>query len=78
MLAMSDLQPGESARVLALKGLKPSFRQQLMAMGLTRGSEFKLLRVAPLGDPFEILVRGSTFCLRRSEVSELPVERVTV
>lgn len=43
-------------------------------MGLTQGAEFTVLKVAPLGDPIEILLRGYRLCLRRNETHGVVVE----
>lgn len=49
----------------------PSQVQRLMMMGLTPGTSFTVVRVAPLGDPIEIKVRGFNLSLRREEASGL-------
>ncbi|MCW5935869.1 MAG: FeoA domain-containing protein [Fimbriimonadaceae bacterium] len=49
---------------------------RLMEMGLTPGTEFTVLKIAPLGDPFEIDLRGGRVCLRRREAECLTVEPV--
>ncbi len=46
-------------------------------MGLTLGTEFTLVRIAPLGDPIEISVRGFSLILRKNEAKILKLERVT-
>ena len=53
-------------------GLLVSFR--LLAMGLTRGSVVKVIKVAPLGDPVKIEVRGYDLSLRKAEADALLVE----
>lgn len=75
---ISDMQVGEYGRV---NGFDPDFvihRQKLLAMGLTPGTEFQLIRVAPLGNPVEIRVRGSDLSLRTNEVAALYIERLNV
>lgn len=52
----------------------PSCR--LMEMGLTPGTEFTVTKVAPLGDPIEIDVRGTRICLRKAESNEITIEKV--
>jgi ferrous iron transport protein A len=46
-----------------------------MAMGLTTGTTFQIIRAAPLGDPIEIRVRGFSLSLRRAEAAIIEVER---
>ena len=50
------------------------YRRKLLAMGLTPGTEFKVTRVAPLGDPVEIAVRGFKLSLRKDEAGALGVK----
>ncbi len=52
------------------------YRRKLLAMGLTPGTEFRVTRVAPLGDPVEIAVRGFKLSLRKDEASSLGVKRL--
>ncbi|AUM14939.1 ferrous iron transport protein A [Ketobacter alkanivorans] len=72
----TDLSVGDSARVLSYHGLTDSYRKKLMSMGLIPGTCFNLERVAPLGDPVEINVRGFRLSLRRMEAAGLQVERL--
>ena len=50
---------------------------RLMELGLTPGTEFTVTKIAPLGDPIEISVRGTRLCLRRNETQEITVEKVS-
>ncbi|WP_019646351.1 FeoA family protein [Novispirillum itersonii] len=73
-LTLSQLRPGQSARVIGLDGGAPAYRQRLLAFGLTPGTSFTLTRVAPLGDPLEVRLRGYTLTLRRDEAAILRIE----
>ncbi|MBC8206847.1 MAG: ferrous iron transport protein A [Kiritimatiellaeota bacterium] len=53
-----------------------SYRQKLIQMGLVRGVEFKLERIAPLGDPVEIRLQGGSLTLRKAEADALNVEEI--
>jgi len=75
-LSFTDLAVGDHARVLSYHGLADSYRKKLMSMGLIPGTCFNLERVAPLGDPVEINVRGFRLSLRRIEAAGLQVERL--
>ncbi|AFZ44193.1 FeoA family protein [Halothece sp. PCC 7418] len=55
---------------------KQAYKSKLLAMGLTPGTEFTVTRVAPLGDPVEILVRGFKLSLRKDEAAALIVESI--
>lgn len=74
---LNDLSPGERVKIIGFYKDQPSYRNRLLAMGLTIGTEFTLVRVAPLGDPIEISVRGFSLILRKNEAKILKLERVT-
>ena len=66
LVTLDDLKVSERARVSRLVG-SAAVRQRLGEMGLTSGSEVRVVRVAPLGDPVQIAVRNYHLSLRRSE-----------
>jgi ferrous iron transport protein A len=66
MQPLSELAVGAKGRIAAVT-LPPATRQRLQEMGLTLGAECTLVRVAPLGDPIEVRVRGYNLSLRKSE-----------
>jgi len=53
-----------------------STRKQLLAMGLTRNTQVQVVRVAPLGDPIEIKLRGFSLTLRKSDAAQILVNKV--
>ncbi|MCH8274920.1 MAG: ferrous iron transport protein A [Armatimonadetes bacterium] len=63
------------ARVVSVCAHCPDVRR-LVEMGLTEGTEFRVVKVAPLGDPVEIEVRGYRLCLRKGEVAGIEIEQV--
>lgn len=69
------LRPGETAMIsnIASNGCDEA---DLMEMGLTSGTEIRLVKYAPLGDPIEIKVRGYYLSLRRAEAKTIVVEKV--
>ncbi len=69
---LADLKPGERARVASIAG-QPALAQRLMEMGLTPGIEVTLVRLAPLGDPMELRVRGYALSLRREDARRVLV-----
>lgn len=64
---------GESVRVLKVAG-EGALRQRILDMGLTKGAEVTIRKVAPLGDPLEITVRGYELSLRKREAACIVVE----
>lgn len=72
---LDRLEPGQSGKVLRLSG-EPQIRRRLMDMGLTPGAEVEVEKLAPLGDPIEIEVRGYHLSLRKREAAGIAVEPV--
>ena len=73
MRTLRDVKIGESVKVKALKGEGP-VKRRIMDMGITKGVEIYLRKVAPLGDPIEVSVRGYELTLRKSEAEKIEVE----
>lgn len=77
---LADLQVSQKGKVASYeKTADPTqkhYRKKLLAMGLTPGTEFTVTRVAPLGDPIQIQVRGFNLSLRKDEAQTLLVEVV--
>ncbi len=79
-MTLKDLQVGDRAKVagyLEDTGAGGnSYRRKLLSLGLTPGAEISVTRVAPMGDPVEIRVRGFSLSLRREEAATLSVEKL--
>jgi ferrous iron transport protein A len=75
-LTLGELRVGDTARVIALDKANRSYREKLLAFGLTPGTVLSVARVAPLGDPLEVRVRGFALSLRRGEAAAVTVERI--
>ncbi|MGQ9365307.1 FeoA family protein [Azospirillum sp. ST 5-10] len=73
-MSIGTMQPGDRGRVTGFEKGRRDYRQKLLAMGMVPGTEFSVTRVAPLGDPVEIRVRGFAMSLRRAEADALKVE----
>lgn len=71
---IKDLSRGEAARIAGYEEGNPAYRAKLLAMGLTRGTEVRLIKTAPFGDPVEIEVRGYRLSLRKAEANTLILE----
>ena len=72
MKTLRDVKIGGSARVVKLHGEGPT-RRRIMDMGITKGVEVYIRKVAPLGDPIEINVRGYELSLRRADAEMIEV-----
>jgi ferrous iron transport protein A len=70
---LNEMQPREKGKIVRVGGRK-SMRRRLMDMGVVAGAEVVLLRVAPLGDPVEIKIKGYDLALRREEAADIRVE----
>lgn len=70
MKTLSELKVGESGRVAHLTG-EGAVKRRIMDMGLTKGSEVIVRKVAPLGDPIEITVRGYELSIRKDEAAKV-------
>jgi len=75
-VTLKELKVGERARVAGFTEGGRAYRRKLLAMGLTPGIEIRVVRVAPLGDPVEVRVRGSSVSLRKDEAAALQVEQI--
>ncbi len=72
---LDELFPGDRCVIQGIDG-NPGTVRRLMELGLVPGTQVELVRVAPLGDPCELLVRGTHLSLRRSEAGHVHVEPV--
>jgi len=73
MKTLSQVKVGETARVVKLHG-EGALKRRIMDMGITKGVELYIRKVAPLGDPMEIAVRGYELSLRRADAEMVEVE----
>ena len=72
MKSLADVKVGESATIVKLHG-EGTLRRHLMDLGLIKGTPFKVVKVAPLGDPVEITVRGYELSIRKEEAAIVEV-----
>jgi ferrous iron transport protein A len=70
---LMDLAPGDESIVIRIGG-SGAIRQRLLDMGITRGASVRCYRLAPLGDPIEISVKGSLLAIRKSEARFVQIE----
>ena len=76
-MTLAEMKTGELAEIAGYALGNARYRAKLLALGLTRGQQLKVINVAPLGDPFEIAVRGYHLSLRRDEASVIKVKRLS-
>ena len=72
----TSLRAGDEGIIAGFALAQPAYRKKLLAMGMTPGTPFRVVRVAPLGDPVEISVRGYSVSLRRREAAVIAVTAV--
>lgn len=72
-MTLGDVSVGSAATVIALAG-EAGFRRRLMELGVLPGTRIELVRVAPLGDPMELRVRGCALSIRRDEARSIAVD----
>jgi ferrous iron transport protein A len=70
---LSELEPTGKGRIIRVGGRK-RIRRRLLDMGIVAGAEVEVQRVAPLGDPVEIKVKGYDLALRKEEAENIQVE----
>lgn len=73
MKTLRQAKIGETVRVVRLHG-EGALRRRIMDMGITKGVQVYIRKVAPLGDPVEITVRGYELSLRRADADMIEVE----
>ena len=70
---LREVQIGHTCKVVRLHG-EGAIKRRIMDMGITRGVEIYVRKVAPLGDPVEITVRGYELSLRKADAENIEVE----
>ncbi|WP_196592680.1 FeoA family protein [Pectinatus sottacetonis] len=73
MKCLSDAKVGETVKVVKLEGKGPT-KRRIMDMGITKGTSIYIRKVAPLGDPVELNVRGYELSVRKTEADTIQVE----
>ena len=73
MKTLKEVKIGETAKIVRLHG-GGAVKRRIMDMGITRGVEVYIRKVAPLGDPVEVTVRGYELSLRKADAEMIEVE----
>ena len=72
MRTLREVKVGETVKVVKLSG-EGAVKRRIMDMGITKGVEVHVRKVAPLGDPIEITVRGYELSLRKADAESIEV-----
>ena len=73
MKTLKDAMIGETVRIVKLHG-EGAVKRRIMDMGLTKGVDVYVRKVAPLGDPMELTIRGYELSLRKADAESIEVE----
>ncbi|MBR3341152.1 MAG: ferrous iron transport protein A [Clostridiales bacterium] len=73
MKTLKEVKIGETVKVVKLHG-EGAVKRRIMDMGITKGVEIYVRKVAPLGDPVEVTVRGYELSLRKNDAEMVEVE----
>ena len=73
MKTLREVKLGETATVVKLHG-EGATKRRIMDMGLTKGTEVYIRKVAPLGDPVEITIRGYELSIRKADAELIEIE----
>ena len=76
MKTLKESKVGDTVRVVRLHG-EGAVKRRIMDMGLTKGVDVQIRKVAPLGDPMEVTVRGYELSIRKADAEMIEVESVT-
>lgn len=76
MSTLGELKAGERGHVIAFNAGSTAYRRKLLALGLTPGTEFTIRRVAPMGDPMQLQVRGFLLSVRKDEAAAIEVAKL--
>lgn len=75
MYTLKNAKIGSTVKVVKLHG-EGAIKRRIMDMGITKGVEIYIRKVAPLGDPFELYVRGYELSLRKEDAKLIEVEKM--
>lgn len=75
-MQLKDMPIGAKGRVKSMATSTPEYRRRLLMLGVTPGSTVEIIRVAPLGDPIAIRIRGCLITVRKDEAEILDIEPI--
>ena len=71
-MTLKEVKAGDTAKIARINGAGP-VKRRIMDMGLTKGTEVVVRKIAPLGDPIELTVRGYELSIRKDEAAAIEV-----
>ncbi len=71
---LGELNIGKKARVIKLNIADKQIKRHLLDMGITRGVEVEIKKIAPMGDPIDIKLRDYELCIRKADLKQIEVE----
>jgi ferrous iron transport protein A len=74
-MTLANLRPGQSARIVTIAAVG-ALKRRLMDMGIVPGTEVRVEKVAPMGDPIEFRLKGYLLSLRKGEADKIEVEDI--
>ena len=75
IIPLSEMKPGEKAQIERVAG-DGAVKRRIRDMGVTTGSLVEVVRVAPLGDPMDVKIKGYHLSLRKEEAADISVKKV--
>lgn len=73
---IGDLKIGDVGMIIGYTTADMAYRRRLLAMGLTKGTSFEIIRKAPFGDPVEIKVKDYKLTLRKAEAVSVKIKKI--
>lgn len=71
---LSELEVGQIAKVTKLNIANKAIKRHLLDMGITRGVEIRIKKIAPMGDPIDIELRDYELCIRKADLEKIEAE----
>ncbi len=72
--SLSELKIGQTAVVKSINITNKNVKRHLLDMGLTKGTKVSIKKIAPMGDPIDILLRGYELAIRKADLKQIEVE----
>lgn len=72
--SLSELKIGQTAVVKSINIVNKDVKRHLLDMGLTKGTNVTIKKIAPMGDPIDILLRGYELAIRKADLKQIEVE----